>query len=83
MSITDMNKVVRTFRDKFGSEWFQHGIGKTISEGLTSMHTYTETSRIAITDSKGNLSHIVISHVNDLDKFIKDMCEVRQIAIGI
>ena len=80
MSITDMAKVVKIFRDHFGSEWFEAGIGKTVTDEIENMKNYTQASRIKITNSDGEPDHRVISHIRDLDQFIKDMVKARNIS---
>ena len=74
-TITDFNKILRFFTNKFGKEWFAKKAGEAISEYCNSMNILHASDLVTCVDKDGNDSPRSCHYVSDLLSLIEKIKE--------
>ena len=74
-TITDFNKILRFFTNKFGSEWFEKKAGDAISEYCNSMNILHSSDPVKCVDKEGNATPRSIHYVSDVVSLIDKVKE--------
>ena len=77
-NITDFNKILRFFSNKFGSEWFEKKAGEAVSEFCNSMNILHSSDSVKCVDKDGNLDaprsiHYVSDVLSLIDKIKEEL----------
>ena len=74
-NITDFNKILRFFTNKFGSEWFEKKSGEAVSEYCNSMNILHSSDPVKCVDKDGAETPRSIHYVSDFGSLIDKVKE--------